>query len=131
MRSARVGAPSGRRMLRAVAHGWAFSLLVACGGAADGANGGGGGGGGGANGAYQQVIDQTQAAIGNAMISATVEDGPTLKITMDDIASKGMARLFLCSNIKGFLKTAGLENTKVVMVQKSGAQLATDADCLS
>ncbi len=129
MLSAPVGHPTRRRMPRAVACGWALSLLVACGGGATGAGGGGGGGGGG-NGAYDPVILQTAAAIGGAMISATVEDGPTLKITMDDVASKGMAKLFLCSNVKGFLKAAGLENTKVVMVQKSGAQLATDGDCL-
>jgi hypothetical protein len=40
-----------------------------------------------------------------------------------------MAKLFLCSNIRGFLKTAGLQATKVVIVTKSGTQLATDADC--
>lgn len=129
-RSAPAGAPSRRRTVGAAALGLVLALLLgACGGGTvDGA--GGGGGGGGANSApYDQVIQQTQAALGNAMLSAAVEDGPTLKVTLDDIAGKGMAKLFLCSNIHGFLKTAGLQSTKVVIVTKSGTQLATDADC--
>jgi hypothetical protein len=128
-RSAPAGSPSRRWTVRAVALGSILTLLLgACGGGT--VDGGGGGGGGGANSAaYDQVIQQTQAALGNAMLSATVEDGPTLKVTLDDIAGKGMAKLFLCSSIKGFLKTAGLQSTKVVMVTKSGTQLATDADC--
>lgn len=128
-RSAPAAAVARRRTSR-LAFGWAVALLLAAcgGGAADGANGGGGGGAD--AGAYDQVIQQTQAAIGNAMLSATVEAGPTLKITLDDHASQGMAKLFMCSNIKGFLKAAGLESTKVVIVAKSGTQLATNADCI-
>lgn len=131
-RSAPLGVPRRGRALRVVAVAAVIALLLAaCGGGAAGASGGdGGGGGGGAdNGAYDQVIQQTQAAFGNSMLSATVEAGPTLRITLVDIAGKGMAKLFLCSNIKGFLKTAGLASTKVVIVLKSGTQLATDADC--
>ena len=128
-RSAPLGVPRRGRALRVVAVGAVIALLLAaCGGGAPGASAGDGGGGA-DNGAYDQVIQQTQAAFGNAMLSATVEAGPTLKVTLVDIAGKGMAKLFLCSNIKGFLKTAGLASTKVVIVLKSGTQLATDADC--
>jgi hypothetical protein len=104
----------------------AVSLFaVACGGAAADDPGGGGGG---SDAAYQTVIQQTQAAFGTSMLAGSVE-GDTLKITVVDGAGDGMARLFLCSNVEGFLKAAGLEGSKVVIVTQSGTQLATDADC--
>jgi hypothetical protein len=128
-RSDPLGVPRRGRALRVVAVGAVIALLLAaCGGGAPGASPGDAGGGA-DNGAYDQVIQQTQAAFGTSMLSATVEAGPTLRITLVDIAGKGMAKLFLCSNIEGFLKTAGLASTKVVIVLKSGTQLATDADC--
>ncbi len=106
-------------------------LAAACGGsaAADGSGGGGGGGGGGVdNGAYDSVIAQTQAAFGTSMVSGTVENG-VLKITLVNGAGAGMAGLFMCSNIKPYLKAANLADTKVVIVDQSGAQLATEAVC--
>jgi hypothetical protein len=105
-------------------------FATACGGAAAGADGGGGGGGGGggSNPAYDTVIQQTQAAFGTSMVAGSAE-GDTLKITLIDGAGAGMARLFLCANVEGFLKAAGLDSSKVVIVTQSGTQLATEADC--
>lgn len=101
-------------------------LVAACGGAAAGAAGGAGGGG--TNPAYDTVIQQTQAAFGTSMVAGRAE-GDTLKITLIDGAGAGMARLFLCANVESFLKTAGLESSKVVIATQSGTQLATEADC--
>ena len=105
-------------------------VAAACGGsaAAEGSGGGSGGGGGGDNGAYDSVIAQTQAAFGTSMVSGTVENG-VLKITLVNGAGAGMAGLFMCSNIRPYLKAANLADTKVVIVDQSGAQLATEAVC--
>jgi hypothetical protein len=104
-------------------------LAAACGGSAtaDGA-GGGGGGGGGDNGAYDPVIAQIQSSFGTSMVSGTVENG-VLRITLVNGAGVAMAKLFMCSNIKPFLKAANLADTKVVIVEQSGTQLATEAVC--
>ena len=64
------------------------------------------------------------------MVSA-VDDNGTLKITLVNGAGSGMAKLFMCSNVKPRLKAAGLDNVKVVIVEESGLQLATEADCKS
>ncbi len=111
----------------------ALSLAIglaasACGGSAAAVGSDGGGGGGGDNGAYDSVIAQTQAAFGTSMVSGTVENG-VLKITLVTGAGEGMAGLFMCSNIKPYLKAANLADTKVVIVDQSGAQLATEAVC--
>lgn len=105
--------------------GLILAIVAGCGGSASGSEGGGGGTG---SAGYDQVIGQTQQAFGSSMTAGSVE-GDTLKITLIDGAGKGMARLFLCGNIKGFLTDAGLGASKVVVVQQSGAQLATLDDC--
>lgn len=118
-----------RRSPHLLAWGLATAMLVAaCGGGATADGGGGGGGGGGDNGAYDPVIAQTQAAFGTSMVSGTVENG-TLKITLVNGAGAAMAKLFMCANIKPYLKAANLADTKVVIVEQSGAQLATEAVC--
>jgi len=102
------------------------AIVAGCGGSASGSGGGGGGGTGSAG--YDQVIGETQQAFGNAMTAGSVV-GDTLKITLIDGAGTGMAKLFLCGNIRTFLKDAGLGASKVVIVEQSGAQLATLDDC--
>ena len=99
-------------------------IITACGGTADG----GGGGGGGGNGAYDAVIPLIQRDFGTSMVGATVE-GDTLKITLVNGAGVAMAKLFMCANVKPRLKEAGIENSKVVIVEQSGTQLATEAIC--
>jgi type IV pilus biogenesis protein CpaD/CtpE len=104
------------------------ALLAACGGTASGAGSGGGGGGGG-GGDYDSVIAVSQAAFGNTMISGTVENGDTLRITLTEASGGAMAKLFLCSNVRNALKAAGLGASKVIIVNATGTQLATQADC--
>ena len=106
----------------------ALVLLAACGGVGPDNPGGGGGGGGGGNGAYDPVIAQIQSSFGNAMVSGTV-DGGTLKIVLITGAGEGMAKLFMCSNVKPYLKAANLADTKVIISDQSGAVLATEAIC--
>ena len=101
-------------------------LAAACGGAAAGDGGGVGGGGG--NGSDDTVISQVSADFGTSMVSATM-DGDTLKIVLVDGAGEGMAKLFMCANVEPHLKAAGLAGTKVVISEKSGKQLATEAVC--
>jgi hypothetical protein len=104
-------------------------LLVACaGGGADNPGGGGGGGGGGGNGAYDPVIAQIQSSFGNSMVSGTVDAG-TLKIVLITGAGEGMAKLFMCANVKPYLKAANLADTKVIISDQSGVVLATEAVC--
>ncbi len=102
-------------------------LFAGCGGSTA-ADGGGGGGGGGDNGVYDPVIAQIQSSFGTSMVSGTVENG-VLKITLVNGAGAAMAKLFMCSNIKPFLKAANLADTKVIIVEQSGTQLATEAVC--
>lgn len=117
-----------RRSTALLAMGLALGLLTgACGGSATAA-GSDGGGGGGDNGVYDPIIAQIQAAFGTSMVSGTVENG-VLKITLVNGAGEGMAGLFMCSNIKPYLTAANLADTKVVIVDQSGAQLATEAVC--
>ena len=98
--------------------------VAACGGTAAG----GGGGGGGATGA-DTVISETQAAIGTSMIGGTV-DGTTITITLIDGFGEGGAKLFMCSQVTKSLAANDPTGTlTVVMVEKSGTQLASSADC--
>jgi ABC-type glycerol-3-phosphate transport system substrate-binding protein len=116
-----------RRSTALLALSLAMGLLAAaCGGSATAA--GSSAGGGGDNGVYDPIIAQIQAAFGTSMVSGSVENG-VLKITLVDGAGAGMAGLFMCSNIKPYLKAANLADTKVVIVEQSGAQLATEAVC--
>ncbi len=122
--------PRRRRSTALLALSLAMGLVAAaCGGSAAAEGSGVGGvGGGGDNGVYDPVIAQIQAAFGTSMRSGTVENG-VLKITLVNGAGAGMAGLFMCSNIKPYLKAANLADTKVVIVDESGAQLATEAVC--
>ncbi len=118
-----------RRSARLLSLGLAAGLLLAaCGGGGADNPGGGGGGGGGGNGAYDPVIAQIQSSFGNSMVSGTVENG-TLKIVLITGAGEGMAKLFMCSNVRPYLKAANLADTKVIISDQSGAVLATEAIC--
>jgi hypothetical protein len=117
--------PHGVRLRGVAWPGWLAAvaiILAGCGGTTDG------GGGGGGNGAYDAVIPLIQRDFGSSMVGATVE-GDTLKITLVNGAGVAMAKLFMCANVRPRLKDAGLENTKVVIVEQSGTQLATEAVC--
>lgn len=114
-----------RRQATLLPLGLIAAIVAGCGGSASGSGGGGGGTG---SAGYDQVIGETQQAFGNAMTAGSVV-GDTLKITLIDGAGPGMAKLFLCGNIRTFLKDAGLGASKVVIVEQSGAQLATLNDC--
>jgi hypothetical protein len=108
---------------------WLVWLTVAMNVAAGcGESGSGGNGGGGGSGAFNAVIPLIQNDFGTSMVSASAE-GDTLTITLVNGASAAMAKLFMCANILPRLKTAGLENSKVVIVEQSGTQLATEAVC--
>ena len=103
-------------------------VLAACGESA-GAGAAGDGGGGAANPAYDTVIAKIGADFGTAMLSAEAQ-GDTLKITMINGAGSGMAELFMCAYVEPDLQAAGLDTTtKVVIVDQTGAQLATEAVC--
>lgn len=125
--------PRSSRSVRGPIVGLVLVLAVAiagCGGTAAGAGGAGaGGGGGGGGGNYDTVIAQAQAAFGNTMVAGTVENGDTLKITLTEASGASMARLFLCANVRDALKAAGLGDSKIVIVDTAGTQLATQADC--
>lgn len=117
--------PHGVRLRGVAWPGWLAAvaiILAGCGGTTDG------GGGGGGNGAYDAVIPLIQRDFGSSMVGATVE-GDTLKITLVNGAGVAMAKLFMCANVRPRLKDAGLENSKVVIVEQSGTQLATEAVC--
>jgi hypothetical protein len=114
-----------RRPATLLPFGLIVAIVAGCGGSASGSEGGGGGAG---SASYDKVIAETQQAFGNTMTAGSVE-GDTLKITLSDGAGAGMAKLFLCGNIRTFLKDAGLGSSKVVIVEQSGAQLATLDDC--
>ena len=117
--------PHGVRLRGVAWPGWLAAvaiILAGCGGTTDG------GGGGGGNGAYDAVIPLIQRDFGSSMVGATVE-GDTLKITLVNGAGVAMAKLFMCANVRPRLKDAGLENTKVVIVEQSGTQLVTEAVC--
>ena len=114
---------AGRLAILAVGAGL---LATACGGPSADAGGPGGGGGG----AYEAVIPLIKSDFGTSMVSA-VDDNGTLKITLVNGAGSGMGKLFMCANVKPRLKAAGLDNAKVVIVEESGLQLATEADCKS
>lgn len=110
---------------------WLIGLVAAvivagCGGTA--AGGGDGGGGGPGDGAFDAVIPKIQSDFGTSMVGSSV-DGNTLTITLVSGASAGMARLFMCANIEPHLKAAGLADSKVIIVDQTGAQLATEAVC--
>ena len=115
------------RFRRAARLGWLAALVIVLVGCGDSSAAGGGGGGGG-NGAYDAVIPLIQKDFGNSMVGATVE-GDTLKITLIDGAGAAMAKLFMCANVEPRLKDAGLQDSKVLIVEQSGAQLATEAVC--
>ena len=100
-------------------------LATACGGPSADAGGPGGGGGG----AYEAVIPLIKSDFGTSMVSA-VDDNGTLKITLVNGAGSGMGKLFMCANVNPS-EAAGLDNVKVVIVEESGLQLATEADCKS
>ncbi len=100
-------------------------VLTACGSSAAA----GGGGGGGANSdAYAKVLSEAQGSFGNTMVAGSVE-GDTLKITLAGGSGAAMAKLFLCSNIKGFMKDAGIPDAKVSIIEEGGAPLVTEKDC--
>lgn len=101
----------------------AMNVAAGCGESTSGGNGAGGG-----NSAFNAVIPLIQSDFGTSMVSASAE-GDTLTITLVSGASAGMAKLFMCANILPRLKAAGLENSKVVIVEQSGTQLATEAVC--
>lgn len=103
----------------------AVSVVAACGGTS--ADGGGGGGGGGS---FDAVVPLIAKDFGTSMISAADDNG-TLKITLVDGAGQGMAKLFMCANVRPRLKEAGMPDAKVVIVEQSGTQLSTEADCKS
>ena len=106
----------------------AGTLLAACGGSS--ADGGAGGGGAAGGGSFEAVIPLIAKDFGTAMVSAADDNG-TLKITLVDGAGSGMAKLFMCANVRPRLKEAGLDGAKVVIVEQSGKQLSTEADCKS
>ncbi len=117
--------PVGRLIVLTVC---AAALIGACGETA-GAAGEGGNGGGAANPAYDTVIAKIGTDFGTAMISAEAQ-GNNLKITMVNGAGTGMAGLFMCAYVEPDLQAAGLDTTtKVVIVDQTGAQLATEAVC--
>ena len=120
--------PRRARLRRAAWLGWLAALAIVLVGCGDSSAAGGGGGGGGGNGAYDTVIPLIQKDFGNSMVGATVE-GDTLKITLIDGAGVAMAKLFMCANVEPRLKDAGLQDSKVLIVEQSGTQLATEAVC--
>lgn len=63
------------------------------------------------------------------MMTGSVENGDTLKITLQNGAGTGMAKLFLCGHFVGFLRDAGLGGSKVLIVEESGKTVAIDKDC--
>lgn len=101
----------------------AMNVAAGCGESASQGNGGGGG-----STAFNAVIPLIQNDFGTSMVSASAE-GNTLTITLVSGASVAMAKLFMCSRILPRLKTAGLEGSKVVIVEQSGTQLASEAVC--
>lgn len=103
-------------------------LVGACGGTAGAADDSGAGGGA-ANPAYDAVIAKIGSDFGTSMIAAEAQ-GDTLKITIVNGAGTGMAGLFMCAYVEPDLKAAGLDTTtKVVIVDQTGTQLATEAVC--
>jgi hypothetical protein len=120
-------APRDTRIRGATWLGWMAAVSVVLAGCGGTANGGGGGGG---NGAYDAVIPLIQRDFGTSMVGAKVE-GDTLTITLVDRAGVSMAKLFMCSSVEPRLKDAGLGSSKVIIVEESGTQLATEAVCKS
>jgi hypothetical protein len=117
---------SHRRAGRLITIGAAAGLLLTgCGGGDTNASADANIGG---NAAYDPVIAQAQAAFGTSMISGSAT-ADTLNITLVTGAGTGMAKLFLCSNVEGYLKAAGLGSSKVLIVDQTGVTLATEADC--
>ena len=104
-----------------------FSVVLATCVLASGCGGGSTAGGG--SGGYEQVLDRTRVTFGTTMIAGTVENGDTLKITLQNGAGTGMAKLFLCGQIVGFLRDAGLAGSRVLIIEESGKTIATDKDC--
>jgi ABC-type glycerol-3-phosphate transport system substrate-binding protein len=103
------------------------ALVVALVVAACGGGGGDGGGGGGSTGDTGKVIAVAQTAIGTSYIDSSVE-GDTITITLTNGASTGMARLFMCAQIKGAVDQYA-SDYQVVMVDQDGNTLYSLSQC--
>jgi hypothetical protein len=100
-------------------------LVAACGGSAPD---GGGGGGGGVD--WDSVMSQIQATFGTTMTAGSYDAGnQTVDITLAEGSGSGMAKLFLCSNVKNILKAAGAPADQKVVIRDDKGVLSTQADC--
>jgi hypothetical protein len=103
-------------------------LVAACGGSAPGGGGGGGGGAGGVD--WDSVMSQIQATFGTTMTAGSYDAGnQTVDITLAEGSGSGMAKLFLCSNVKNILKAAGAPADQKVVIRDDKGVLSTQADC--
>jgi ABC-type glycerol-3-phosphate transport system substrate-binding protein len=96
--------------------------VAACGGSSDG-----GGGGGGGTGDTGQVVAVAQNALGTSFVDSSVE-GNTITITLTNGASTGMARLFMCAQVKNAVEQHAADYT-VEMVDQDGNTLYSLSQC--
>jgi hypothetical protein len=97
---------------------------AACGGSAPA----GGGGNGGID--WTAVVAQIQATFGTTMTAGSYDAATqTVDITLAEGSGAGMAKLFLCSNIRKILKDAGAPADQKVTIRDSKGVLSTQADC--
>jgi hypothetical protein len=101
--------------------------VASCGGSAPG---GGGGGGGGGSVDWDSVISQIQATFGTTMTAGSYDAAnQTVDITLAEGSGSGMAKLFLCSNVRNILKAAGAPADQKVIIRDDKGVLSTQADC--